>query len=334
MRSNTPFLAWDLHEIVSAITGHHPEIIKMYLFGSRAYKTNSFRSDIDILAITDSIPISDVEVNSWLHEEYPPVDLFCSYDSQVARSVINGSCIHYRKDNDRGYCNLSDQLDARLLWDKRNGFSSDFSDWIQQTLNGIDYKMSIIPSYPIPDFSKTVDEALQSLEASGIKTYFAGSTRIEISESIIRLIEIGLKKPVKFQNKANKFSYDQLKIENEYDFQNFIQFILRPVFPDITPEPFMITIDGNKKYADFAVSSGRIVIEAKWLDTPNKKNSILKTIRGLSDFYTQNPNTTSLIFLVLYKKEVSLDKYALEQEFSFEKSTPPIFVRFMESDYV
>ena len=334
IKDNTKFLAWDLQEIVSSIVGHHPDISKVYLFGSRSYKTHSYRSDIDILVITDNIPIPDVEVNSWLHEEYPPVDLFCSYDSQVAKSVINGSLIQYIPENKWGYNNLAEQLDAKLLWERQKGFATDFSDWIQQTLNGINYQMSVIPSYPIPDFVETVNAALQSLEASGIKTYYAGSTWIEISNEIIKLIKRGIRKPIKYQKRARCFSYDNIKIQNEYDFQNMIQFILRPIFPDIESEPFIIKIDGNEKKADFAINGNKIVIEAKWVDDTNKKDSVLKTISGLSDFYTQNPNICSLIFLVLYKKDVSLDKDALEKVFSYEKSTPPIFVRFIESDYV
>lgn len=334
MRCNTKFLTWDLQEIVSTIAMHHSEISKMYLFGSRSYKTHSYRSDIDILAITDNVPISDSKINSWLHEKYPPVDLFCSYDSQVAKSVINGSCIQYSNDNKWGYSSLFEQLDAKLLWDKKIGFSSDFSDWLQQTLNGINYAMSVIPSYPIHDFKETVDAALQTLKASGIRTFYAGSTWREISESIIKLIITGLNRPLKYQKRANSFSYENLKIENEYDFQNLIQFILRPIFPDIAPEPFVIMLDGNKKKADFAISENRIVIEAKWIDTANKKDNVLKTIKGLSDFYTQNPNVCSLIFLILCKKGVLLDKNVLEQQFSFEKNVPPIFVRFIDSDYV
>lgn len=333
MAINTPFLTWNLQEIVAEICLKHPEISQVYLFGSRAYKTHSFRSDIDLLAITDGVPIPDALINVWLHEQYPPVDLFCSYDSLVAKSVTNGSMIQYQKDNQWGYANLVEQLDAKLLWDN-NGFSNDFSDWIQQTLNGVNFQMSVIPSYAIPDFTKTVGMALQSLEASGIKPYYSGSSWTEISKSIIKLIEDGLRKPSKFARRARSFSFDSIKIRNEYDFQNLIQFLLKPLYPDISPEPFMVEIDGNSKNADFALIGNKIVIEAKWVDDTSKKDTVVKTISGLSNFYTQNPNIRSLIFLVLYKKgNVNIDANALDYTFSYEKCAPPIYVRFIESDY-
>lgn len=333
MKSNSHFQTWDLQEIVSKICLNHPEITQIFLFGSRAYKTHSFRSDIDLLAITDGVPIPDVLINAWLHEDYPPVDLFCSYDSIVAKSVTNGSMIQYHNDNQWGYTNLVEQLDAKLLWDN-NGFSNDFSDWIQQTLNGVNFQMSVIPSYAIPDFTKTVGMALQSLEASGIKPYYSGSSWTEISKSIIKLIEDGLRKPSKFARRARAFSFDNIKICNEYDFQNLIQFLLKPLYPDISPEPFMVEIDGNSKNADFALIGNKIVIEAKWVDDTSKKDTVVKTINGLSNFYTQNPNIRSLIFLVLYKKgNVDIDANALEYAFSYEKLAPPVYVRFIESDY-
>jgi len=40
---------WDLKEIIAAITSRFNNILKIYLLGSRAYKTNSLRSDIDLL---------------------------------------------------------------------------------------------------------------------------------------------------------------------------------------------------------------------------------------------------------------------------------------------
>lgn len=326
------FTVWDLRRIITAIHEHHDEVSQIYLFGSRSYKTNSLRSDIDLLAITD-VPIADVEVNVWLHDEYPPVDLFCSYDSVVAKSVTNGSCIWFDQKNTRGYQDLPDQLDAKLLWTKEDSFSDQYSDWFQKTVNGIDFPMSIIPLLPVEEPAETVNKALAALEASGIKTYYAGNSLGEISQSIIKLIEAGLQKPKQYQKKAKKFSFDSIAIENEYDFQNLIHFLLRPIFPDITSEPFEIQIDGNKKFADFALAHSKIVIEAKWIDTISKKADVLKTLMGLADFYTQNPNIRCLIIVALYKSNVSLDSASLNYQFSFERNNPPIYVRFLKSDY-
>ena len=146
-------------------------------------------------------------------------------------------------------------------------------------------------------------------------------------------INIGLQKPTHYQRRARSFSFGSIKMENEYDFQNLIHFLMRPVFSDIISETFEIEIDGNSKYADFALMHSQIVVEAKWIDTTNKKAEVLKTLKGLADFYTQNPNVRSLIMVVLCKSNVELDTVLLEHQYSFEKSTPPIYVRFLKSEY-
>ena len=111
--NNANFITWDLLEIVDDLIIHHSKIKSLYLFGSRAYKTNSMRSDIDILAITEGV-ISMSEVNLWLHDKYPPVDLFLSYDEMNAMSVVNGSVVSFR--NTGKYDDLIQQLDAIVLW--------------------------------------------------------------------------------------------------------------------------------------------------------------------------------------------------------------------------
>ncbi len=154
------FDTWDLKNIVTDITNNHQEIIELYLFGSRAYGTNSYRSDIDLLAITDGNPISDAKINEWLHYEYPAVDLFTSYDKIVAKSAINGSSVSYRKNNKQGYRNLIEQLEAKKLWDKTTGFSGEFTEWKQKTIADINFKMSIIPSIRDESITETIDNVM------------------------------------------------------------------------------------------------------------------------------------------------------------------------------
>lgn len=193
--------------------------------------------------------------------------------------------------------------------------------------------MSIIPSFPMLNFDETFKNAMANLEASGIKTFFAGSSWQEIAQSITKMIEIGMKKPSKYSKKAKSYSFDILKIQNEYDFQNMILTILRPIFRDICPENFVINIDGNKKNADFGIADNKIIIEAKWINDTNKKNEVLKTLDGLSKFYSENGNVKCLIFLILYGSNVELDEVMLNYMFSHEKSTPQIIVRFIKNEF-
>lgn len=328
------FDVWNLKDIVTSITQQHQEITELYLFGSRAYRTNSYRSDIDILAITDGVPISDATVNEWLHKEYRAVDLFTSHDKLVAKSCINGSSISYKKHNERGYTSLIDQLDAKKLWDKDTGFSNEFTEWEQKTLADADFKMSIIPTIASENITETIASIMAKLERYNIKTYFAGSNYFEIANSIVTIIENTFNKPTKYQKKASNFSFDKIRIANEYDFQNLIHLLIRPLFPDIESENCTITIDGNNKVADFGIHNNKIIIEAKWVDTVSKKNEVVKTISGLSNFYTENPNVKSLIFVVLYDESVTIDENCLKYRFSYEKSSPSIIVRFIKNTYL
>ena len=95
----------------------------------------------------------------------------------------------------------------------------------------------------------------------------------------------------------------------------------------------MIRIDGADKKADFGIADNKIVIEAKWIDTASKKADVLKTLNGLQQFYSENHNVRCLIFLVLYKSDVTLDKELLNYRFSYEKSDPLIIVRFIKNEY-
>ena len=327
---NTPFITWDLQEIIASLVNHHPEIKEIYLFGSRAYKTGSLRSDVDLLAITDG-QLSFSMVNSWLHDEYPPVDLFTSYDRENAMSVVNGSTVAFRKGGK--YKDLMDQLDAIMLWDSTNLYSATYSDWKFQTANNVSFQMSIIPSYPMLDFDETLNNALANLEASGIKTYFAGSSWPEIAQSITNIVLRAMKKPVEFQKKARSYRFDQIKMDNEYDFHNMILGVLRPIFPDITMDPFMVRIDGAEKKADFGIANNKIVIEAKWIDDTSKKATVIKTLDGLGNFYSENSNVKVLIFLILYKSSVDVNEEMLNDKFSKMYSTPPVIVKFIKNEY-
>lgn len=323
---------WDLKEITEELTERIPEIEEIYLFGSRAYNTNSLRSDIDLLAFTNNKPIKEAQINDWLPVEYPPVDLFHSYDKKTARSIANGSSICLRENDKASYQDLPEQLDAIKLWDKTNGFYSDV-EYEQKSLIDIRFPMSIIPGKSTCNLTETIETAIKRIKENGIDTFFAGSSIFEISETILNLIETGMTKPHKFQKKANSFSFDTIKLCDEYDFQNYIHSLLRPIFNDIEPEPVTVTIDGNDKKADFALNNNRIIIEAKWIDSEGKKSNVIKTLDGLGNFYKENSRVESIIFVILYSSQMKLDEIVLNARYEKKYADPPVFVRFIKNTY-
>ena len=107
----------NLKDDISELQNRFSSISKIYLFGSRAYKTNSTRSDIDLIIVADKqIPTSDLQV---FRETHKYLDLFVGDNSSVL-SIANGACI--RK---RGLKSLIKQLDAVLLWSKKHGFANE-----------------------------------------------------------------------------------------------------------------------------------------------------------------------------------------------------------------
>ncbi len=329
MRIENDTIVWNLREISEKLIEWLP-VIELYLFGSRGYQTNSLRSDIDVLAvIPEDQSIHTAELNRLIHDSFPPVDLFYTYDGKRASSIANGSSIIFRAN---GYRDLPEQLDAIKLWSKNDGFS-DHVPWEQKALRDISFAMSIVPSSNDNNPSQKIEYALEQLEKSGIRTFFAGSSIFDISKTILQMIKKGFSKPKTFQKKAKNFSFDTIKLQNEYDFQNYIHMLLRPVFSDIEPEPVMVKIDGNNKKADFGLHNNQIIIETKWIDSTSKKEEVLKTLHGLQNFYKENPMIQSLLFMVLYSKNVELDEVILQARFEKELSGCPTFIRFFKNVY-
>lgn len=320
---------FDIKEFIDMFLSEFPETSALYLFGSRAYETNSIRSDFDILAVSNE-ELCVAEINDFIPIVFPMVDLFIADPTLTcANSAANGSRIQLRKEK---YCSLIEQLDAIQLWHIDTGFNSEYTKWKHKLLKNVEFKMSIIPSHN-EGIETRIEQNLKELEDNGIKTFFAGSTPEEIGQTVLKIVHRALIPPPEWQKKAKGFRFDEIKLKNEYDFQNFIHLILHPIFPDMEQEPFMIKIDGNDKKADFSLCKNKIVIETKWIDSTSKKAEVIKTLEGLKDFYCQNPNIQCLLFLILYKQEVEIDEDKFKQLFAEEHGQNKILIEFYKNLY-
>ncbi len=104
----------DLKEAIIPIT-ELEGVLEIYLFGSRAYKTGSLRSDIDILVYApDGLRADDINEVMKLENA---LDVFETVDKRYARSLCNDSKL-IRND-------IVKTLDAILLWSKDNGFDEE-----------------------------------------------------------------------------------------------------------------------------------------------------------------------------------------------------------------
>ena len=114
-------------------------VLEIYLFGSRAFKTGCKTSDIDIL-IYHVDGLENDELKNIRDAEHA-LDLFKTHDKQYAESYCNGS---YISDD-----NLIESLHAKLLWSKETGYNDEYLNSYGEidVLQNIDFKMSNCCTY-------------------------------------------------------------------------------------------------------------------------------------------------------------------------------------------
>lgn len=100
-------------------------IDRIYLFGSRAYGTNSTRSDIDLIIVGENIP--SVFIIQY-HASNECLDIFIGSDKSI-HSPVTGAVIEKR-----GFLSIYKQLDAKLLWSKNGGYIKENEKYLIQNI--------------------------------------------------------------------------------------------------------------------------------------------------------------------------------------------------------
>lgn len=311
------FQYWDLKRIIEAINSKFADINKIYLFGSRAYKTNSPRSDIDLLIYSNK-PIPNSEITEWLSGEFPPVDFFKTTDMKIAESAINGSAVSSSTDT------LDKKLDAIELWGKTTGFSSTFTDWQQKTRAGVEFPPSSMPiSFDIVQSITTYNKIL---DENNFPNTNLGINWKDIGEKLTKILEVSLTIPSKWK-RGNTFR--NIVLTNEYDFQNFVELVIKPWLPTLEREVTVAKYDGQDKNIDFSINWNTILIEAKHIKDANTEAKALKEIEGVKKFYQSNTNVKLLLFWTLVEKGYSIDRHKLEADFSDTVHQPIVLTKFV-----
>ena len=132
----------DLKQQIIAISSIS-SVESIYIFGSRAYKTGSTRSDVDLLVYSPNEEI-DADLKEIFDGEQA-LDLFISKTLKDARSVINNSYLYKE--------NLISVLDAILLWSKNGGIEQSAIDALGtiRVEQEVDFKYTRFPSPPDPN---------------------------------------------------------------------------------------------------------------------------------------------------------------------------------------
>lgn len=114
----------NLKENIDELTNQF-SINKIYLFGSRAYGTNSTRSDIDLIIVGENIP--SVSIIQY-HDSNECLDIFIGSHKSI-HSPVTGATIEKR-----GILNIYKQLDAKLLWSKKDGYIKENEKYLNQNI--------------------------------------------------------------------------------------------------------------------------------------------------------------------------------------------------------
>lgn len=114
----------NLKENIDELTNQF-SIDKIYLFGSRAYGTNSTRSDIDLIIVGENIP--SVSIIQY-HDSNECLDIFIGSHKSI-HSPVTGAVIEKR-----GILSIYKQLDAKLLWSKTGGYIKENEKYLIQNI--------------------------------------------------------------------------------------------------------------------------------------------------------------------------------------------------------
>jgi predicted nucleotidyltransferase len=306
----------DLASAISVMAGKFPAISEIYIFGSRRFNTESFRSDIDLL-VTMSQRIKASDLRDFTIEFSSALDIFI-LESGRATSIANESYI-----TDESNELLIKKLNAVKLFDRHAGKLDALTEYRTLKLDKrVKHELTVFPNTTADGWEvKALIKYFDTAQKHGlpVKPYI-GLNADEASDFIIKVLRNLASTNTTLGGRGQaKGSWTQ-NIKDEYDFQNLFWITVRPWLPGIGKEEVELKYDGNEKRSDFNLFNNQVVIELKHVKDENEKRNIIKTLNGLSSFYSQHPNIRVLIFGILVNKNVELNDEKWEADFSFDEN--------------
>ena len=129
----------DLGNISDKLSEEFPQVERIYLFGSRRYKTKSSRSDIDLL-IEFNDHVKQKRIIEFSEELCSALDIF-KLENGKATSFHNDSYIEYDDNSE-----LLQNLNAIEIWNKREGRQKADIDWIANIDDRASYPPTSLPN--------------------------------------------------------------------------------------------------------------------------------------------------------------------------------------------
>lgn len=318
---------FNLKLLLTDLINSQPAILEIYLFGSRAYRTGSLRSDCDLLVRgNDSSHIRSSDLRNFAMKKCPALDFFIASGGR-ATSCMNDSFVMADS-----FADLVNKLDAILLWSKASGFSEfefDFeAKWVFSTSIDVVHAATVLPSGHIRELSWQT--LIKRAEQSGLPCRpFIGETIDKASAQIMDVLQRILMRPSDLGPRGQARTGWTVNLSDEYDCQNLFFLVMKPWLPELGREEIEIIYDGQKKISDFSLFQGKLIIEFKHVDSNQKKQEVVKTLDGLTRFYSQNANVVCLLMVIFVAKSVELDDHKWEADYTFFGKTPRVITKIL-----
>lgn len=292
----------------------------IYLFGSRRFRTDSVRSDIDIFFETNE-HIKPSHIRTFIDKNCQALDIFVLARGK-AMSAINESYICGDNNSD-----ILNQCSAVKLWSKEIGLETESSiPWKQLYASHVDFQKTSLPNVRIQMSINGLKRKLanESLPIDPI----IGETESEVAERLFRLAEMVSEFATDdFPGKGSTSRSFVVNPSSEYDFQDLFWIAAKPWIQSIGRERVEIVFDGQKKKSDFSISDSRFIIEMKFAKDMNDKRNIAKTLDGLSRFYSENANVKFLMFIVYARRAAQIDRFQWQDRYSNLTGSPKVVLK-------
>lgn len=146
---------------------------------------------------------------------------------------------------------------------------------------------------------RTLTELDNVVEQLQLKLQHAGVTKMTTGAEIKLVLQLcsRLNHSAKVLNRrrANKQPFE---IKDEYDVQDLLQAVLRAYFKYSVSEDPISKLAGASSRADFAIQELGMIVEAKYVHSPNEQARITRQFAEDCQFYSQSPFLEHFIYLV------------------------------------
>jgi hypothetical protein len=319
MHSTTEY---DLQKLISDIVKIEDGIDEIYLFGSRAYNTESVRSDCDLLVrVSPTKNTKASNLRNFAMANCSALDFFIG-DGARATSCANDSYVF-----SNSFADLVVKLDAIQLWTRSEGFTGfvfgNTRDWTFQVSSLVAHPPTALPNAHVDEAA--LQHKIKTVELEGFPPNpYIGDTLSKCVSKITDILRKMVFRPEDLgQNGGAKAGWT-VALKDEYDCQNLFFTVVKPWLSELGREEIAIQYDGQSKRSDFSLFEGQLIIEMKFIDSKHKKREVVKTLDGLSRFYSKNGNVGCVVMAIFVKESITLDDVKWEADYSFTSKSPQV----------